>query len=328
MEKKPVIIIAGEPFSVFLEILFKLNKSKFIKKYNRPIILIVSEKLLKLQMKKLGYSFKINLIHKNKIEKVKLYNNKLNIINVNFNFKKAFDKITSKSKGYIEECFNIGLKLIKDNKGLAMINGPISKKHFLNKKYFGITEYLSNKTKKYGKEVMLIYNKALSVSPITTHVPLKSVHKHLSKNKIINNIKTISKFYNKKLIKNPKFAVTGFNPHCESTFSPNEESKIIKPAIQSLKNLRYNIDGPFPADTIFSKNKIKKYDVIIGMYHDQVLAPIKALYGFNAINITLGLPFIRVSPDHGPNHEMLGMNKSNPKSLKESLKFINKVSDN
>ena len=64
------------------------------------------------------------------------------------------------------------------------------------------------------------------------------------------------------------------------------------------------------------------------MYHDQVLAPIKALYGFNAINITLGLPFIRVSPDHGPNHEMLGMNKSNPKSLKESLKFINKVSDN
>ena len=68
MEKKPVIIIAGEPFSVFLEILFKLHKSKFIKKYNRPIVLIVSEKLLKFQMKKLGYSFKINLIHENKIE--------------------------------------------------------------------------------------------------------------------------------------------------------------------------------------------------------------------------------------------------------------------
>ena len=87
---------------------------------------------------------------------------------------------------------------------------------------------------------------------------------------------------------------------------------------------KYKVDGPFAADTIFMKEQLKKYDVIIGMYHDQVLTPAKALFGFNAINITLGLPFIRISPDHGPNVSMLGKNTSNPQSLIEALKFLDK----
>ena len=88
--------------------------------------------------------------------------------------------------------------------------------------------------------------------------------------------------------------------------------------------MKYNIKGPFAADTIFMREQSKKYDVIVGMYHDQVLTPIKTLYGFNAINITLGLPFIRISPDHGPNNQMLGKNLSNPKSLFEAIKFLDK----
>ena len=102
-----------------------------------------------------------------------------------------------------------------------------------------------------------------------------------------------------------------------------EEKKIIIPAINFLKRNKILINGPFSADTIFLKDKIKKFDVIVGMYHDQVLTPIKALYNFDAINITLGLPFIRISPDHGPNTSMLGKNKSNPQSLIEALKFLN-----
>ena len=74
---------------------------------------------------------------------------------------------------------------------------------------------------------------------------------------------------------------------------------------------------------MFMKEKLKNYDVVIGMYHDQVLSPAKTIFGFNAINITLGLPFIRISPDHGPNIEMLGKNISNPKSLIEAIKFFN-----
>ena len=98
---------------------------------------------------------------------------------------------------------------------------------------------------------------------------------------------------------------------------------IIKPAISYLKSKKFKVSGPFPADTIFLKNNHKKYDVIVGMYHDQVLAPIKSIFGFNAINITLGLPFLRISPDHGPNVKMFGKNISNPNSLREAIKFLN-----
>ena len=94
------------------------------------------------------------------------------------------------------------------------------------------------------------------------------------------------------------------------------------PAIKQLKLKKFNVNGPFPADTIFIKEHLKNYDVIIGMYHDQVLSPMKALFNFDAINITLGLPFVRISPDHGPNTSMLGKNLSDPKSLINALKFL------
>ena len=176
--------------------------------------------------------------------------------------------------------------------------------------------------KKKNNVAMLIYNKELSVSPITTHLPLKNVHKYITKEKITKQAKMIRDFYIKKFNKDPKIAITGLNPHCESNYKTSEEKRIIVPAIKQLIKKKYKISGPFAADTIFLKEKLKKYNVVIGMYHDQVLTPIKTLFGFNAINITLGLPFIRISPDHGPNVSMLGKNKSNPKSLVEALKFL------
>ena len=99
--------------------------------------------------------------------------------------------------------------------------------------------------------------------------------------------------------------------------------KIIKPSIKYLKK-KYDISGPYPADTIFLKNNRKKFDVILGMYHDQVLTPLKTLYEYDAINITLGLPYIRISPDHGPNFQMIGKNTSNPKSLESAITFLDK----
>ena len=171
---------------------------------------------------------------------------------------------------------------------------------------------------------MIIFNKKLSVSPITTHLALKDVSKNITKNKIFKHIELIDKFYKKNFKKRPRIAITGLNPHCESNFKDCEEDKIIIPAIKHLKAKNFKVEGPFPADTIFMQEHIKKFDVIVGMYHDQVLTPMKALFGFNAINITLGLPFIRISPDHGPNSSMLGKNLSNPKSLIEALKFLDK----
>ena len=319
MNYKPIIVVAGEPFSIFIEIFFKaLKKNKF----KNPIILIVSKNLMIKQMKKLNINHKFFLLDKDYFDCTKLSNIKPYIIDVDFLFKKPFEKITSKSNKYISKCFKIASSLLKKNECAGLINGPISKRHFLSGNFPGITEYLAYETNTKDNVAMLIYNKKLSVSPLTTHLPLKDVHKYLSKAKIIRQVKLIVNFYYKKFNKKPKIAITGLNPHCESNFKTSEEKKIIIPAINYLKKNKYKVSGPFAADTIFLKEQSKNYDVIIGMYHDQVLTPIKTIFGFDAINITLGLPYIRISPDHGPNFSMLGKNISNPKSIISALKFF------
>ena len=319
MNIKYILIVLGEPYSTFSEIIGKY----FIKEktFKEKVILIGNINLLNKQLKKLNYFLKLNEI-KNLNE---AKNNTINIINVKFNHKKVFSNISSKSNIYIKETFDTSLKILKNkHKECILINGPISKKTFLNKKYLGITEYLAKKTK-VNNEIMLIYNEQLSVSPLTTHIPIKYVSNKISKQKIKKNIEKINYFYEKFFKKKVKIAVLGLNPHCETTDKFSEEEKIISPAIKSLKNKGLNIKGPFSADTFFLRENIKKYDVVIGMYHDQVLTPLKTLYNFNAINITLGLPFIRISPDHGPNSNMLGKNKSDPSSFFYAMNFIKRI---
>jgi len=320
MKINKILIILGEPQSTFSEILFKYFNSKEFLKNKKKIILIGSISLMKKQMKKLKFNLNLNAIENIKEAKI----NELNILNINYNSQKIFSKISSNSKKYISNCFKIALNLINNNKKIALINGPISKKYFLNKKYLGVTEYISKKTKSKN-QVMLIYNDKLSVSPLTTHLPLKHVVKNISKEKIIKNVKQIKKFYENLLNKKPKIAILGLNPHCETIDKFSEEKNIIIPAINFLKKNNLNTDGPFPADTFFLKKNINKYDVVVGMYHDQVLTPLKTLYNFNAVNITLGLPFIRISPDHGPNNKMLGKNMSDPSSIFCAMRFINKI---
>ena len=321
MNKKPILIICGEPNSIFSEIIIKSFK-KF--KSKKPILLIGSHKLMLSQLKKMKIKTKLNLVKLNSNLLKQLDTIKINILNVDYKFKKPFEKISSKSNKYIEKCFDISFKIIALNKISGLINGPISKKFFLGKKHQGITEYLAKKFKLNQNFAMLIYNKNFSVSPVTTHIPINLVKSRINKKLIITKCLLISKFYKKFFNRNSKIAVCGLNPHCENFFELSEEKKIIEPAIKYLRERKININGPMPADTIFLKQNLTKYDVILGMYHDQVLAPIKALNGFDAINLTLGLPFIRVSPDHGPNTSMLGRNKSSPKSLIESIKFLNK----
>ena len=252
---------------------------------------------------------------------LKLNNRSINLINIKYNQNKPFEKLSSKSNTYIKQSFELALKILKKKITYKFINGPISKKFFLRNKFLGITEYLAYKTKTKSY-AMLIYNKNLSVSPLTTHLPLKLVSKKINKNLIIEKVKIINDFFRDRFGKKPKIAITGLNPHCESIDRFNEDQKILQPAIKYLTKLKYKISGPFPADTIFLKKNRENFDVIIGMYHDQVLTPIKTLYEYDAINITLGLPFIRVSPDHGPNERMLGKKLSNPLSLIKAIQFL------
>ena len=318
MVYKPILIVAGEPNSIFSEIFFKSIRYK---KYKSPIIIIASKKLIELQMRELNVNKKIRLIDFLNIEKYNFDNRKINLIDVNFDQKKPFKRISNKSNTYIEKSFEIAIQILNKKITNKFINGPISKKFFLKRKFLGITEYLAFKTKTKNF-AMLIYNKELSVCPLTTHLPLKKVSKKISNKLIRNKVKLIDNFFKKYFKHKPKIAITGLNPHCESTDDLNEDDKIIKPTTKSLIKSNYRIFGPFAADTIFLRKNRKKYNVIIGMYHDQVLTPIKTLFEYDAINITLGLPFIRISPDHGPNESMLGKNKSNPKSLINALTFL------
>ncbi len=319
MNTKYILIVLGEPYSTFSEIIGKYFIKK--RKLKRKIIIIGNKQLLQKQLNKLNFFFHIKeILNVSEAEK-----NIVNIINVKFAHKGIYSNISSKSNQYIKECFDLSLKIIKKYKNeCVLINGPISKKTFLKKKYLGITEYLAKKTKTVD-EIMLIYNDKLSVSPLTTHIPIKYVIKKITKNKIYKNVLNINRFFKKFFKKNIKIAVLGLNPHCETIDSFSEEEKIIIPAIKSLKNAKIKINGPFSADTFFLDPNINKYDVVLGMYHDQVLTPIKTLYNFNAINITIGLPFLRISPDHGPNSNMLGKNKSDPSSFFYAMKFIENI---
>ena len=320
MNYKPILIVHGEPNSVILEIFFK---SLRFKKFKNPLMIICSQKILKFQMKKLKFKMDIRVINPLLLNKIKLDNKMINVIDVNYNKDLTFQKISNKSNQYIKDCFKISFKILKSGVTNKLINGPISKTSFLNKKFLGITEYLAKNTKA-KQNAMLIYNKRLSVCPITTHLPLKSVTRNITKKNIIDKISLVDSFYKNHLGFKPKIVVLGLNPHCESVDNFNEDEKIIKPAIKYLSNRKIIVKGPYSADTAFLKKNRKNIDVIIGMYHDQVLTPVKTLFEYDAINITLGLPFIRISPDHGPNQKMLGQNKSNPLSLVRAIEFLEK----
>ena len=171
---------------------------------------------------------------------------------------------------------------------------------------------------------MLIGNKILKVSPLTTHLDLKLVPKKINKLLIVNKIKIINDWFKKTFKTKPKIAILGLNPHNSELRNNSEEKKIIIPAIIKLRNYGIALSGPIPADTIFI-DEYKNYDVVVGMYHDQVLAPFKTLYKFNAINITIGLKYVRVSPDHGVAKNKILSKKSNPVSLLKCFDYISNL---
>ena len=310
MSSSPILIVPGEKKSIFFEIFFKSVKSK---KFESPLILVCNKKILDKEIKKNRSNIKIELINLTQIIKKKFKKKKLYIIDIN----------NPNSKTYIQDCFSLAFKIIKKGLSNKLINGPINKTKTLKKKHLGVTEYVA-KNFNHKKFAMLIYNDNLSVCPITTHLPLKLVSKKITKKLIQEKITIINQFYNNILGFKPKIGVVGLNPHCESILKFNEDTKIILPAIKILKKKGIKINGPYPSDTIFIKNNMKKFDVIVGMYHDQVLAPIKALFEYDAINITIGLPFFRITPDHGPNEMMVGKGKSNPMSLIKAISFLDK----
>ncbi len=316
---KKIILVASDPKSINSEIIFK-SLRKIKKSLQKKIYLVGNYDLLKKQFEKLNYSFKFEKL-KNINSKSKTSN--LKILNIETNFTDPFNLNKNDASKYIISSLNFAHKAAfsKDVKGI--INCPLDKK-LLPNRTLGVTEYLAQKCKiKDNSQVMLIWNEEIAVCPITTHINLKNVSKKIDKSLIIKKAKIINNWYKLNLKKKPKIAILGLNPHNSEYKKKSEEVKIIIPAISNLKRMKINVEGPFASDTIFI-NDYKKFDVIIGMYHDQVLTPFKTIYKFNAINITLGLKYLRVSPDHGTSLNLLYKNKAKPDSLIKCLNFVDK----
>jgi 4-hydroxythreonine-4-phosphate dehydrogenase len=210
-----------------------------------------------------------------------------------------------------------------ENKISAIVTGPLSK-HFIQLTYpdfIGHTEFFAGQSSTENF-VMSFFSEKINVALLTTHIALKNVSKNLEKNRIINQISLINqslkKYFN---IKNPKLALLGLNPHSgEDGAFGDEEQRIFKPIIKQLNEEGFYIDGPFPADTFFAGN-FQKYDIIISSYHDQGLIPFKMLSFDKGVNVTLGLPYIRTSVDHGTAFDIAGKNIASEKSMCEALKI-------
>ena len=318
--KKKIIIILGEPNSISSEIFLKsLN---YIKNTKLNFIIIGNYSLLERQANYLNSKINTNF-NLSKIDNLK--NVKFNFINIDYNQAKAFDLKSNKSDVFIKKCFECAILILKKKKASGLINLPINKSKFTKNKYNGITEYVADKTNNKNKENMILFNEKFSVLPLTTHIPLKEVYKEISYKNIEKACRNINKFF-LKTIKRKKFkiGILGLNPHNgENGYIGTEEKKIIIPAIKKLKK-KYQIIGPLSPDTSFSQREKLKIDILIGHYHDQVLTTFKTKFDLDAINITIGLPFIRISPDHGVGTEIMGKGIANPKSFKKAIKFFSK----
>ncbi len=315
--KNKILLVSGEPNSINSEIIYKSLKN-VSNKFQRRIYLISNYELIKKQFELLKY--------KKKLVKVKnLYEisnkNELKIIDIALKFKNPFKVSSKESSKFVINSLNCAHNYSLNGNVVALINCPINKK-LLNKKEYGVTEHLARKCNiNDNSEVMLIKNKKLAVCPITTHQDIKNISKKISSDLIIKKVKVINEWYIKKMKQKPKIAVLGLNPHNSEFRKNSEEIKKIIPAINQLKKLKINLDGPYSADTIFI-NDYKEFDVIIGMYHDQVLSPFKALFKFDAINITLGLKYLRMSPDHGTALNLIKKNQASSESLQKCFNFI------
>jgi 4-hydroxythreonine-4-phosphate dehydrogenase len=318
--KKNIIIVLGEPNSISSEIFLK--SINYIKKTKLNFIIIGNYSLLKKQANYLNFKKKIDF-RLSKIDNIK--KTKFNFINIDYKQSKAFDLKTNKTGTFVKKCFECAVLILKKKLASGLINLPINKSKFTKNKYNGITEYIADKTNNKNKENMLLFNDTFSVLPLTTHIPLKKVYKEISYKKIEKACKNINNFY-LKTIKRKKFkiGILGLNPHNgENGYIGNEEKRIIIPAIKKLKK-KYPIIGPLSPDTSFLQRAKLKIDVLIGHYHDQILTTFKTKFNYDAINITIGLPFIRISPDHGVGTEIIGKGFADPKSFKMAIKFFSK----
>lgn len=308
--KKIIIITGGEPAGIGSEIITKTLKN--FKSKNR--IIIIGEKGAFTP-----FTDKLNII--SGVEDYK--EGYLNLINTDYVKKVSFGKPDENTALSAIRSLELAIEIAKELKKVALVTAPIYKEGIIKlpqyKDFIGHTEFLGKSFN--SKVLMMFYGKKLKVGTLTTHIPLKDVPNSIKTKNIEESVK-IANHYLKKYfsLETPKIVVLGLNPHAgEGGKIGEEEIHIIKPAIKNLKKEGINVEGPVSADIVLYYALKGDYDFVFGLYHDQVLPTFKTLYFDSGVNITLGLPIIRTSPDHGTAFDIAGRGIASEKSFKNAL---------
>lgn len=320
---KRIAITLGDPGAIGSDICVMMAQSHI----NRNHIVIADPELLMNSSKKLKIKISINLLKTLKSRTLSGLG-LINVYPIRLKYKYKPGQMNPKNAPYVIETIKTAAKGCLDKNFDAMVTGPISKS-ILNKggfKISGHTEFLANLCN--SESIMMLMNDRLKVTLQTIHIPLSKVAKEINKKAIIEKIKIINSDLKSKFgLKKPKILICGLNPHAgEDGLLGKEEMDIIKPAVSSLKKMGITIDGPVPADTAFIKKLTSKYDVIHTMYHDQGLPVIKYDDFSKTTNVTLGLPIVRVSVDHGTATELVGTGNVDISSFAQALKVARDIS--
>ncbi len=313
-----ILITQGDPNGIGPEIILRGISSKYY-----PNLLVIGNVIVfRFYQKLLGSDIPINSI--DKLENItNLDPNKLNILNLDYRHRVS-PGIISRFAGELSiKCIDKAVDIIKMGLSNILITAPVNKKAIQKsvKTFIGHTEYLARAFNTNKVSMALISDK-IKVATVTTHIPLDRVSGSINQTNIVSSLKNVDHFLKKIGITNGNIAVCALNPHSgDKGCFGNEENSIIIPAIEEAKRFGINAFGPYPADSIFCSAYNNTYDFYIAMYHDQGLIPFKLLSFNSGINITLGLPFLRVSVEHGTAFDIAGKGKANLNSIKETIRW-------
>ncbi|MBF9196780.1 4-hydroxythreonine-4-phosphate dehydrogenase PdxA [Microvirga terrestris] len=227
------------------------------------------------------------------------------------------------------ESIEMAVSSVQEGSASALVTNPIAK-HVLYEggfRYPGHTEFLAALASEGREEtchpVMMLWSEQLAVVPVTVHIPLASVPTALTTDLIVLTGRIVARELRERFgIANPRLALAGLNPHAgENGAMGTEDARIIAPAVDALRAEGIDVAGPLPADTMFHARARSRYDAALAMYHDQALIPIKTIAFDEAVNVTLGLPFVRTSPDHGTAFDIAGKGIARPDSLIAAIKL-------
>ncbi|MFN3685522.1 4-hydroxythreonine-4-phosphate dehydrogenase PdxA [Salinarimonas sp.] len=233
----------------------------------------------------------------------------------------------------ILESIDRAVALARSGRAGAVVTNPIAKAVLYEAgfRHPGHTEYLATLAVAPGeappRSVMMLWSEGLAVVPVTVHIPLADVPAALTQGTIVETARIVARDLARRFgLSAPRLALAGLNPHAgESGAMGREEIETIAPAIATLRAEGIDARGPYPADTMFHARARAGYDVALAMYHDQALVPIKTIAFDEAVNVTLGLPFVRTSPDHGTAFDIAGRRLARPDSLIAALRLAERL---